>query len=111
MGRMTRLIPVALLAALLATAGYAQTPQPFPRAGTTPQPARPTMPAPPAPGPAAPASQPVDPNMPTAVTLGVAIYPTAQFLGSYDAGRGQRYYMFGTTAAFTEVIGYYRIQT
>jgi hypothetical protein len=45
------------------------------------------------------------------VTLGVAIYPTAQFLGSYDAGRGQRYYMFGTTAAFAEVIGYYRIQT
>lgn len=109
---MTRLIPAALVAALLAPAGYAQTPQPFPRSGATQQkPARPTTPAPPAPGAAAPASQPADPNAPTAVTLGVAIYPTAQFLGSYDAGRGQRYYVFGTTAAFTEVIGYYRIQT
>ena len=43
--------------------------------------------------------------------LGVAIYPTAQFLASYDAGRGQRYYLFGTTASFAELVGYYRRQT
>ena len=43
--------------------------------------------------------------------LGVAVYPGAQFLSSYDAGRGQRYYLFGTTASFAELLGYYRTQT
>lgn len=110
---MTRVIPAVTLAALFATPAVAQTPQPFPRPGATQQPARPAAP-PPAPptGTAVPAA-PVqaDPNAPTAASLGVAVYPTAQFLGSYDAGRGQRYYLFGTTAAFAEVTGYYRIQT
>lgn len=40
--------------------------------------------------------------------LGVPIFPTAQFLTSYDAGRGQRFYLFGTTAAFIDVVTYYR---
>ena len=40
--------------------------------------------------------------------LGVAIYPGAQFIGSYDARRGQRYYVFGTAASFGDVVGYYR---
>jgi hypothetical protein len=38
------------------------------------------------------------------------VYPTAQFLASYDAGRGQRYYVFGTTAAFADLVVYYRTQ-
>jgi hypothetical protein len=38
------------------------------------------------------------------------VYPGAQFLASYDAGRGQRYYLFGATAAFADVVGYYRTQ-
>src|SRR5688572_32031541 len=111
-----RLVPAALLVALLTAAGSAQTPQPFPRPGaaqqTPPRPSAPA-PAPPAPGVAAPASPQAsgDPNTPTAATLGVSVYPTAQFLGSYDAGRGQRYYVFGTTAAYVDVIGYYRTQT
>src|SRR5688500_12072391 len=110
-----RLTSAALLAALVTAAGAAQTPQPFPRPGTTQQtPPRSSAPAPAPPAPAAgPASPqaPADPNTPTAATLGVAVYPTAQFLGSYDAGRGQRYYLFGTTAAYLDVIGYYRTQT
>jgi hypothetical protein len=48
--------------------------------------------------------------MPTAATLGFPIYPTAQFLASYDAGRGQRYYLFGTTAPYADVVLYYRSQ-
>ena len=40
--------------------------------------------------------------------LGLPIYPTAQFIASYDAGRGQRYYIFGTTASFAEMVTYYR---
>ena len=31
------------------------------------------------------------------MTLGVAIFPTAVFLGSFNAGQGQRYYLFGST--------------
>jgi hypothetical protein len=106
-----RLVLTALVTALLTAAGSAQTPQPFPRAGTQPSPRQSTpAPAPPDVAAAAPQAAP-DPNAPTAATLGVAVYPTAQFLGSYDAGRGQRYYMFGTTAAYLDVIGYYRTQT
>ncbi len=93
----------------LASSGLAQTPQPFPRPGT--QPAAPTRPAPPAP-PVVPAQAAVqaDPNSPTEVTLGFPIYPTAQFIASYDAGRGQRYYIFGATVAFADLVAYYRAQ-
>ena len=40
--------------------------------------------------------------------LGVPIYPGAQFLKSYDAGRGQRFFLFGSTATFVELVTYYR---
>jgi hypothetical protein len=40
--------------------------------------------------------------------LGVPIYPGAQFLVSYDAGRGQRFYLFGTTASFVDLVTFYR---
>ena len=42
------------------------------------------------------------------MALGVPIYPGAQFLSSYDAGRGQRYYIFGSSASFAELVAYYR---
>jgi hypothetical protein len=38
------------------------------------------------------------------------IYPAAQFLASYDAGRGQRYYIYGATAPFADVVTFYRTQ-
>jgi hypothetical protein len=78
---MMRLLLACFLVAVLTAAARAQTPQPFPRAGTAP-----------------------------GVALGVTVYPGAQFLGSYDAGRGQRYYLFGATASFAELVGYYRTQ-
>jgi len=40
--------------------------------------------------------------------LGVPIYPTAQFIASYDAGRGQRYYIFGAAGSFVDLVNYYR---
>jgi len=40
--------------------------------------------------------------------LGVPIYPGAQFLTSYDAGRGQRYYLFGSAAPFIDLVAFYR---
>jgi hypothetical protein len=94
----------------------AQTPQPIPRPGGSRPPATTAPPAPtgtaaPAPAPApsqAPSAE--QSNAPTAATLGFPLYPTAQFIASYDAGRGQRYYLFGTVAAYSEVVAYYRAQ-
>jgi hypothetical protein len=40
--------------------------------------------------------------------LGVPIYPGAQFVVSYNAGRGQRYYLFGSTADFVQIVNYYK---
>jgi len=95
-----------------------QTPQPFPQPGIRPaapsQPARPTQPppvvaTPPAqPPPSSTASASGGEDAPTEAMLGVTIYPNAQFITSYNAGRGQRYYLFGTTASFVDLVNYYR---
>ena len=46
---------------------------------------------------------------PTEETLGFPIYPSASFLRSYDAGRGQRYFLFGTQSTFVDMVNYYRL--
>ena len=103
-----------LSAFVLATALQRQppVPQPFPRPGAPP-PSAPAQPARPAPQPPAPAPAPAPPAekpdaAPTEATLGVPIYPGAQFIASYDAGRGQRYYIFGSAASFVDLVTYYR---
>ncbi len=48
--------------------------------------------------------------VPTEEQLGVPIHPSAKFLRSYDAGQGQRYYLFGSNASFAELVLYYRTQ-
>jgi hypothetical protein len=110
-----------MLALVLAGAFFlGQVPQPFPNPGSS----RPAQPAQPAPRPGAPpppaptAPRPSTPPTaapavtadaaPTEKTLGVPIYPGAQFITSYDAGRGQRYYIFGSTTSFSELVAYYR---
>jgi hypothetical protein len=45
---------------------------------------------------------------PTEQTLGMPIYPGAEFIASYDADRGQRFYLFGTNASFAEIVSYYK---
>jgi hypothetical protein len=93
---------------LIATAGAlaAQAPRPFP--GAAQQPARPGTPAPPPPT-TKPAQSPAPREpVPTEATLGVPIYASSQFITSYDAGRGQRYYLFGTTSSYAEMVAYYR---
>jgi hypothetical protein len=86
-------------------------PQPFPKPGSSqPQSAKPPaqLPAPP-PAATTPAPTPGQPEAaPTDAMLGVPVYPGAQFLTSYDAGRGQRYYIFGSTAPFVDLVTYYR---
>ena len=89
-----------------------QVPAPFPRpaqpAGSRAQPpvAAPQQRAPAA--PALPSPEPPVAGEPTETTLGAAIYPAAQYLESYDAGRGQRYYLYGSDADFLQVVAFYR---
>jgi len=105
---------------LIAVLAFAQTPQPFPQpGGRTTQAARPAPP-PPAPAPSQAPPQSAAPTAPaqttpaaadqppTEATLGVPIFPNAQFLASYNAGRGQRYYIFGSSASFVDLVNYYR---
>ncbi len=114
---MRRGLTALVFAASTATA-LAQTPQPFPRPGDPARP-QPSAPAPSKPSdpqglkvlppePAASASVPGEPGEPTEQSLGLPIYPGAQFIDSYDAGRGQRYYLYGATTDFTQVVAYYR---
>lgn len=104
------LLAAAFLA--LATVVSAQTPQPFPKPGAPrPQPPPAPAPAPPealSPRPAGDALPAPVTNEPNEQTLGMPVYPAAQFLTSYDAGRGQRFYLFGTNVEFAQIVGYYR---
>jgi hypothetical protein len=45
---------------------------------------------------------------PTETDLGAPIYPAADFLDAYDAGKGQRYYIFGTAAYYADIVTYYK---
>jgi hypothetical protein len=111
-------VGLALACVVGATAGAQPVPRPFPDpGGTQARPVPPLPPAPPrpegtAPAPAtagAPQTAPAaDPGAPNEALLGLPIMPNARFLASYDAGRGQRYYLFGSLASFVEVVAYYK---
>lgn len=79
-----------------------------------PPPARlqPPPATPPQAQPAAPTAAPTVPagaeTPPAESLLGVPVYPSAVFLRSFDAGRGQRFYIYGSTASFTDLVSYYR---
>ena len=118
-----RLCAVCLVAALAAppstliasAGGEAQRrqpiPRPFPRPGDAGRDAVDTpveRAVTPRPTPA-PASTTGTPDAPTETTLGLPIYPNARFITSYDAGRGQRFYLFGTNSSFQEMVGYYTV--
>lgn len=98
-----------VLAAIL-TAQQLPAPKPFPQPGAQP-PRGPQAPAQPAtPSPAAPPGGTVQPPEagPGEGLLGVPLYPGAQFLASFAAGRGQRFYLFGSTASFVDIVAFYR---
>ena len=99
---------VVVAACSMFSPAAAQTPKPFP----TPPPPAPTAPSTPKPaskpGPtAAPTAAPAT-DVPTEASLGAPIFPKAQFVGSYDAGRGQRFYIFAADASFADVVTFYR---
>jgi hypothetical protein len=100
---------MAAIVVLLSVTTFAQQPppRPFPQPSQQRPAAPPTRPASPAPTPATPTTQTASAT-PNEGTLGVPIYPTAQFITSYDAGRGQRFYLFGVSLPFAEMVTYYR---
>ena len=76
-------------------------------------PAAAQQPATPPPRPAAPAAPVATPARvaeapPSEVALGVSLPPNAVFLGSFNAGQGQRYYVYGSTGSFADLVTYYR---
>jgi hypothetical protein len=103
-------VAMFILAAAIAQQTAPSAPQPFPK--PTVQPARPgsqptVQPAPPPEAPSATAPTTAE-KPPTDTMLGVPVYPGAQFISSYDAGRGQRFYIFGTAASFVDLVAFYR---
>jgi hypothetical protein len=108
-----RALAIVAILALLTVEGATQTPQPFPRPGGSqaqaPAPPPTAPPSPPVAAPQAAAAVP-DPAAPTEASLGFPLYPASQFIASYDAGRGQRYYLFGATASYADLVTYYRAQ-
>ena len=61
-----------------------------------------------APEPAPSTAAAAQPGEPTEATLGVPLYPGTQFIASFDAGRGQRYYLFGAQSDFLQIVGWYK---
>jgi hypothetical protein len=100
-----------LAALMLSASTVLQVPVPFPRPGqpSTGRPLPPTTaPEQAKPEPAKPAPAAQQTGEPNETTLGTPIYPSARFVASYDAGRDQRYYLFGTETSFVQIVTYYR---
>jgi hypothetical protein len=101
---------------MMATGLFAQAPQgplvPQPFPGSAPaRPADPaTVPAPTtAPSPTSAPLPEMPPPPPSAqAPEGLPVYPTAEFIDGFDAGSGQRYYLYGTDMPFDDIVAYYR---
>jgi hypothetical protein len=100
------LIPTTMIAAAVFAASLQSQTPPIPK--PFPQPGQPVTAAsaPEKPATETPTQAPV--GTPTEALLGAPIYPVSEFLESFDAGHGQRYYLFGTNADYSEIVGYYR---
>ena len=97
------------LALLLVTAAAVPLPaqrRPVPRPFPTPETAPARPPSTPEIDVAGPAAAP-QVAVPTEATLGVPIYPSARYITSYAAGRGQHFHLFGTSARFDDMVRYY----
>jgi hypothetical protein len=113
---MRRRLSTALLTWAFAVPLLAQTPLPFPGAAVPPAEAPRSPRATPAQQPAAPTPAQTPAPVATAVNAngspalvgGFPVYPSSQLLGSYDAGKGQRYYLYGTTIGYEDVVAFYR---
>jgi hypothetical protein len=111
----------ALSAAMAAHAQTIPVPRPFPGSGSPTAPAAPAgrneQPAPQAPPATTAPAQERQPVQTPAADRGsqapvlpstVPVYPTAEYLESFDAGAGQRYYLYGTNLPYADLVAYYR---
>jgi len=109
-----RRVEIVVAAAVVATwlQVSAQVPQPFPGRQNQPRPTPPPpttkTPALPPPVTATPPSSPAADSTPSEATLGFPVYPSSRFITSYDAGRGQTYYLFGSEMPFAALVKYYQ---
>jgi hypothetical protein len=117
----SRFLLVAALALGLGAPALAQTPPPT---GPPTQQTPPPVPVPkPFPGARTPPATPGKPAAPPATAVdkvvaqggpdadalaGAPVYPGADYLDSFDAGQGQRYYIFGTNAPYEDIVTYYK---
>ncbi len=101
-------VVVLLLVLGVCRLALAQGPQPFPKPADPQKPAGQNPPKVDAPQKPATALPPQAVVAPTDAMLGLPIFPSAEFIASYDAGRGQRYYLFGTNSTFTQIVEYYK---
>jgi hypothetical protein len=119
-----RLVLVSfVLSALAATSLLAQAPQgplvPQPFPGSSPakpadspappgQPPAPSVPSAPPPAAQLPAVEILPPSAGSQAPQGLPVYPTAEFIDGFDAGSGQRYYLYGSDMPFEDIVAYYR---
>jgi hypothetical protein len=82
-------------------------PAPFPTGTPAPSTAKPS---PPSQKGATPAPAPQDGSAVDPRLAGVPIYQGAELLSSFDAGRGQWVFTFGTDMPFSDVAAYYKTQ-
>jgi hypothetical protein len=97
------LVMVLALAAPFAS-GAPPAAQATPKPAATPAAQTPQQPAPQRPATAVEGQT----QEPSEATLGVPFYAGMRFIESLDAGSGQRFYLFGTTAGFADVVAFYR---
>lgn len=105
MFRWERIVAIAFATALIArgvATAQVAPPKPFP----TGTPAPTAKPATQAAAPAAPNDgAAVDPRL-----AGVPIYPGAELLSSFDTGKGQFVFTFGTDLPYSDIVAYYKSQ-
>ena len=87
LGALVVMAGVAGAAIAAQTQGSAQGPKPFPTAGST---------------------QTAPPAAATTSPTKIPLYPAAQFLESFDAGKGQQFHLYGTDMPVAEIVAFYK---
>ncbi len=103
MGRLTAAAGLGFVLLLTGTGG-AQAPPTRPPVQNPPVP----RPFPGASAPARPAVEAQDAATGEIMVGNAPVYPAAEFLEEFDAGNGQRYYLYGTNLPFQDIVDYYK---
>jgi hypothetical protein len=103
---------LAVSAPVAAQSPAVPVPRPFPGSGPAATASTARTPQPQTPAPQAPVTSPAATTPPAAgvpmLPTTVPVYPAAEFLDAFDAGAGQRFYVYGTNQPFTEIVAYYK---